>query len=374
MSGAIARRRTGRGYLLGLLLVCAAGEVRSQQGPSRWMEAGAVALRQGNPKQAEEDFRRELEANPASADAHLGMGVAQLRAGEPDASITKAIELNPEIRSAHMFRGIAFFQMNSLDQAIVEFQEELKVRPKDVEALTWLGIVELQAGRPKQAAEPLDRAGTLMPGDENILYYQVRAHTLAAQESFRALFKIDPDSAFVHRAQAEIDAESEQPDKAIAEYQAALKRSPSDPELYEALGDQEQKVSRTEEATKAYQAELAINPHSAIALLNLGKIQVETGNPEDGIVLLQRAVEAHAIAAPTDFYLGLGLLKVGKNEDAAKWLERSLASMPSDFIRQRDYYELARVYQKLGRSDDSQHALDQLKKLKAEIAPNNQSH
>ena len=307
----------------------------------------------------------------------LGVGLAELREGKPDAAekdLAKSSELNSSIFSAHMFRGIALFQMNSLDAAIAEMNDEISLQPKNAEALTWLGIMELQAGRPKLAAVPLDQAGELMPGDQNILYYQVRAHTLAAQESFRALFKIDPDSAYVHRAQAEIYSESEQPDKAIVEYQAAIKKSPSNAELYEALGNEEQKVSHTAEAQSAYQSELALAPGSAIALFNLGKIQVETADAQQGVALLQRAIDAHASPAPTCFYLGLGLSKLGKNEEAVGWLERVLKSNPSDFIEQRDYYELVRVYQRLNRKADSERALGELKKLKAQAAPPGGDH
>jgi len=69
------------------------------------------------------------------------------------------------------------------------------------------------------------------------------------------------------------------------------------------------------------------------------------------------------------FYLGLGLSKLGRNEEAVGWLERVPTSAPSDFILQSDYYELVRVYQKLNRKEDSQKALEKLKELKAQIAP-----
>jgi tetratricopeptide (TPR) repeat protein len=352
------------GTLVALLLLC--GAAKAQQ-PSHWMEEGAAALRQGNPKLAEAEFRRELEAAPSSADAWLGVGMAQLRQGrleEAQASLAKASELNPSLPSAHLFQGIALFQMNSLEAAARELHAELKLQPKSAEALTWLGIVELQAGEPKPAAAALDEAGTVKAADPSLLYYQVRAHTLAAQEAFRALFKMDGDSAYVHRAQAEIYSESQQPDKAIAEYQLALKRSPQDPELYEALGNEEQRVSHTAEAAEAYRSELALVPHSPIALFNLGKIEVETGDAGKGVMLLEQARDAHAAAAPTCFYLGFGLSKLGRDAEAAEWLERSLASSPSDLIRQRDDYELGRVYQRLGRKADSQRVLEELKRLK----------
>jgi superkiller protein 3 len=339
------------------------------------MNEGALALRNGNPGLAEQEFRRALEAQPDSADAYLGIGLAQLREGKLEASqasLAKATALNPSLPSAHMFRGIALFQGNSLEAAADELHEELKLQPKSAEALTWLGIVELQQGEPKSAAAAFDEAGSLKAADAGLLYYQVRAHTLAAQQAFRALFALDGDSAYVHRAQAEIYSESQQPEKAIAEYQFALKKSPSDPELYEALGNEEQRVSHTAEAASAYQSELALVPHNAIALFNLGKIDVETGDAGQGVVLLRQAVEAHASPAPTCFYLGFGLAKLGRDKEAAEWLERALASSPSDLIRQRDDYELVRVYERLGRKADSQRALDelkQLKKLKAAASP-----
>jgi tetratricopeptide (TPR) repeat protein len=97
-------------------------------------------------------------------------------------------------------------------------------------------------------------------------------------------------------------------------------------------------------------------------------IEVKTGKPEAGVALLRRAQAEHAMAAPTDFYLGLGLAELDKNEEAAHWLEDSLANAPSPFIEQSAYYQLARVYQKLERKTDAENALEKLRKLKAEAA------
>lgn len=99
-------------------------------------------------------------------------------------------------------------------------------------------------------------------------------------------------------------------------------------------------------------------------------MQVKTGRASTGVPLLRRAVEAHAVPAPTDLYLGLGLAVLGQNEEAAHWLELALQSSPSSFIEQSAYYQLVRVYQKLNRKREAEHALDQLKQLKAKAAEN----
>jgi len=337
----------------------------------RLMQLGSDAMHQGKAADAENYFRQVTMVAPQLADAYLGLGLAQMRenkASDADASLGKAIELNPKLLGAHMFFGIANYQLAKFDEASKALREEIILQPENTEALTWLGIVELGSGRPDLAVAPLDQAGALSPKDPNILYYRGRAHTLVAEQTYQALYRLNPDSWYVHRALGESLSASGQPEKAIAEYLAAIQKQPDNPDLYESLGDEDQKMSRFDDATKAYQQELKLSPENGIALYNLGKIQVETGDPATGVAMLHRAVDAHASAAPTYFYLGLGLSKLGQNQEAGDWLDKSLTAKPSDFIKQSAYYELARVYQKLNRKEDSQRALEELKRLKAEAA------
>jgi cytochrome c-type biogenesis protein CcmH/NrfG len=255
--------------------------------------------------------------------------------------------------------------MNKMDAAVVSLQQEIKIQPDNVEALTWLGIVELGAGNPDDAVGPLDRAAALSPKDPNVLDYRGRAHALVAQESYRALSALDPDSWRVHRALGEIAAESKQWQSAIDEYQKAIEKQPKDPDLYEALGETYEHLSRLDDATHAFETELKVSPHNAVALYNLGRIQVLSGEPVRGVQLLRQAMDEHAQPAPAAYYLGIGLAQSGHPEEAAAWLEKSLAQSPSEFIKQGAYYQLVRVYQALHRPQDAQRAAEELKKLKA---------
>ena len=365
--------------LLFALPVCLPAQTAPQIDPrlTQLMQSGMQAIHEGKPAEAEIQFRQATIAAPNFPDAFMGLGLAQLRDGKPGEAakaLRRAIELNSDMPGAHMFLGIACYQQKKYDEAIAALQKEISLQPKSGEALTWLGIVELESGNPDGAVGPLDRAAALSPNDPNILDYRGQAHMRVAQESYQALAKLDPDSWHVHRALGESFSESGQPEKAIAEYQAAIKKQPRNADLYESLGNGYQKISRFDDAAKAYQQELDLSPNNPIALYNLGKIKVENGDAEAGVALLKQAVAAHASPAPADFYLGLGFAKLGQNQQAADWLEKVLASNPSDFIRQSTYYELVRVYAKLNRKEDSNRALAELTRLKAQASKSDSSH
>lgn len=348
--------------------LAAGGQAASGGAVTSLLQQGSAAMSQGNLPAAESAFRRASEQAPRAGEAWMGLGLVQLREGAGDAalnSLTKATEVSPSLGGAHMFLGIAQYQMGKPDEAVRSLEQEVALNPSSVEALTWIGIVQLGSGHPEGATGPLDRASALNPKDGQLLYYRARAHSLVAENTYRQLYQQEPDSALVHRALGESLASSGQPEKAITEFEAALKKEPSNLELYEELGEQDQKISRFEAAREAYAKELQLNPNSGVALYNLGKMDVEGGKPEAGVANLRKAEAAHASGAATDYYLGLGLAQLGSNEDAAHWLEQALAGQPSPFVEQGALFQLGRVYGKLGRKQDAQRVLERLQQLKA---------
>lgn len=327
---------------------------------------GRDAAQRGDLPNAEMQFAEAVQSAPDLSDAYLGLGLVQIRRGELDPAtktLLRAVALNPRLPGANLFLGIAQYQLGEIDAATASLRSELDLQPNSVEALTWLGIVELGQEHPELATTPLDRATALNPKDERVLYYTARAHMLVAEADYRRLSELDPDSAFVHRGMAESFTVAGQPEKAIIEYEAAIRRDPKNPDLYEALGNANLKMSRVDAAKVAFEEELKINPGNPIALYNLGKMDVERGKPESGVFFLRKAQSAHASPAPTAYYLGLGLAELGQNQEAAQWLEVSLKNSPSAFVQQGAWYQLARVYPKLNRRADAQHALAELKTL-----------
>ena len=321
---------------------------------------------------AETAFKQATIVAPKLSDTFLALGLVQLRSGALDAaqaSLSRAVQLNPQLQEPHLFLGIAEYQAGHADLASKDLQSELDLNSGNLEALTWFGIVNLESGHPEKATTALDTANALAPANAQVLYYQAKAHAQVAEGALARLYQLDPDSVLVHQASAENLASSGQPEKSIAEYKLALAKQPGNPDLLEGLGEQQQKLSLYGEAGKTYELELTQNPTSGIAMYNLGKMDVEHGHPEQGVTILRKAVDAHAKPAPTDFYLGYGLAQLGKDEEAVRWLQDSVASQPSPFIAQSAYFQLARAYNHLGRKEEARAALDKLRLLKSQASP-----
>ena len=340
----------------------------SDGGLERAMRMGAEAMHENRVADAETYFHEATSLAPRYPSAFLDLGLAQLREGKLDAaeeSIRTACQLDPKLAGANMFLGIVNYQMHRLDEAREALREAIALNDKSAEAEMWLGVVELADGHPERAVAPLDKAAELTPNDLNVLDYRARAHTLVARDTYAAMYKLAPDSWQVHRALGESYAEAGKTAEAIFEYQTALAMQPHNPDLYEALGNAYQKVSKFVEAAQAYKQELQLSPNNMVALYNLGKIAIENQeNPKAGVPLLEQVVKTYQHSAPADFYLGLGLVKLGRDQDAIPYLEKVAQDETTGEMPKRAAYELARAYRRLGREEDSRRALAQFQKLK----------
>jgi len=332
------------------------------------MQAGAQALHQNHPAEAQRSFAQAAKSWPEVPDAHLGLGMADLKLAQFDGAIAelrRATELNPQLKSAHLFLGIALYQQHEFADSVAALEAEYALQPNNGETLTWLGMAELAAGHPELATAPLDAAAKLHPENPEILDYRGRAHSLVALASFQKLYEIAPDSWQIHRTLAELSDTTHQTQQAIAEYRTAISLKADNPDLYEALGLELQKASQLEEATKSYEKALELNPASATAQLELGKLYVQGEHADKGLPLLRSAMTTAAMAPAAHYYLGMGEAQLGHNAQAVAEYEAALAAAPEPLIGQDAWYALSHLYAKLGRAADAQHAIEEFKKLKA---------
>jgi tetratricopeptide (TPR) repeat protein len=321
---------------------------------------GATALREGRNADAEQDFRNAIRLDPKLPEAYLDLGLVLGREGklaEALETIRTSLQLDPSLASANLFQGIFEYQTGQIESAIKSLHQELAINSKNEEALSWLGIIELAAGRPEQAVLSLDAAAILAPNDLNLLEYRGRAHSLVAQASYARMAQLDPNAWQVHKVRAELYSSDNKDRDAITEYEAALSRESSNPDLYEGLGDAHRRLNELEAAQKAYTRELELSPSNPIAMYNLGSTDIDLGDYVAGIPLLKAMLKIYLSSPNAEYYLGRGLAESGQNAEAAGILEKSAQEDPNGEVGKRAYYELARIYRKMHKTEDAQRTL-----------------
>lgn len=333
------------------------------------------AMREGKLDEAAAGFAAAVKRDPTFAEAHFNLGLVDEELGKYDEAISSlhaALRLKPRLHGANLFLGIAEFRVNDLSEAAFAIQTETVAYPKDANAWMWLGVVRLAQDRPEGAAEALDKAAKLKPGDQDILYHRGRAHLLVSKNSYAKMFKIDENSWLVHRVLAQANAEADRHVDAIAEYEAAIKLAPTQPGLHEELGTEYRSVNKIAEAEQAFREELALDPHNVLATYKLGAIEVEKGDGAKGKELIEAAEKQKPDLVHLDYNLGRAEMLLGDDTAAASHFERTVKSDTDPEVIEQAWFQLGTAYRRLHRMDEARNAMNTYQQLKDQEATKSQ--
>ncbi len=328
---------------------------------------GVLALRNNDPAHAVTAFTTVTHLRPQFAEGHLNLGLALEQNGaysEAAVELNKAISLKPGMRGANLFLGIAEYQMNDYPKAEQALLRETHLSPKDPKALMWCGITQLAQGHDEAAAASLDAAAALSPKDPDILYHRGRAHLLVSKASYAQMFAIEPDSYRVHEVLGQADAEADRTSDAIGEYKLAVERAPGKQGLHEELADLYWVSGKMDEADATYVQELAIDPHSMTTLYKLGSLRVIVGHPQQAVSLLEQAMQLEPGFESIYYYLGRAQVDLGQDAAGIANLQRASMAKGDTTLNTLAFYQLARVYRRLHRTDEANAALAQFRTLR----------
>ena len=118
-------------------------------------EIGNLYLRMRKWPEAERAFQRELESDPASAEAHYGLSVAcasQNRFEEAAREASLAVQLRYEFPEAHLQLGLTLLPLNQPLRAAQSLERCLSLRPDTIEAHLSLAAIHEQFTRNKDKA------------------------------------------------------------------------------------------------------------------------------------------------------------------------------------------------------------------------------
>jgi tetratricopeptide (TPR) repeat protein len=338
--------------------------------------AATQAMQEGNLDAAASGFATVVKQAPTFAEAHFNLGLVRQEQGQYEdaiASFRKALALKPHLHGANLFLGITEFRVNNLDAAITAIKTETLAFPKDANAWMWLGVVNLAQDHAAAAAEALDRADKLKPGNPDILYHRGRAHLLVSKDSYDEMFKADPNSWRVHRVLAQANAEAERHVDAITEYEAAIKLAPTQPGLHEELGSEYRNANKIPEAEHAFQRELAIDPNNVLARYKLGALAVEQGDGAKAKQLIEESLRQKPGLIHSDYNLGRAEMLLGNDAVAATHFERATETDSDPEVVEQAWYQLGTAYRRMHRVEEARNAMQMFQKLKDQEAERSQN-
>ena len=311
---------------------------------------------------------------PSEIDYRLARGRAQL-----DAEDYLAVLETLRGSEAHAYLGAAYLRLHLYGAAIKEFEEAVKLRPKEADPWIGLASTHIELGDSSKAVEEANRAAQIEKQSTDAWISLGRAHwqernfaeTEKAALKARELDAQNPaiselllhtyfDQNQADKFQAELDrnpkpspairdlavrffvrqgqfaraydfktrSESSGLNREIFETELALKREPARTELYPQLIRKLVRVGQFSEAIN-----FAGQYHVPVALdLELGKSYWMTGRQDDAIQAYRRASAALVHKLPAEIALA------AITGDAKHWQEAFRAERP-----EQDYFVLARI-------------------------------
>jgi tetratricopeptide (TPR) repeat protein len=332
------------------------------------MAQGNAAMRSGDVQTAVQDFTAFTKRQPGSAEGFFNLGLALQQSGRLEdslAALHKAQALQPSLRGLRLFDGIVSYKLNRLSDAHELLQRATQSEPKNAATWMWLGIVELAQDDPESAASALDKAAQLDPKNLDILYHRGRAHLLVSKESYSAMFKLDPDSWRVHEVIGQSEAEAFRNDNAISELTLAVRSAPHEPGLHEQLGDLYWTIGKFQEAGEAYEAEIKIDPANAVVKYKLGSLQITRNEYASGVSILQQALAEDPGLSDIHYYLGKGDAALDKSGEAISEFRLATSNKNAEELRIMSWYQLAMLYRRMHRAQESADALTTFRQLKS---------
>jgi predicted O-linked N-acetylglucosamine transferase (SPINDLY family) len=129
--------------------------------------AQAAALHQaGRLSQAEQIYRRILQAEPKHFESRFLLGVIHAQHGNHADAVDQfdlAVKLNPNHASVHNSRGVALGKLRRVSEALASFERAIALQPDHAEAHSNRANALRELDRPEEALTSSNRAVALKP-------------------------------------------------------------------------------------------------------------------------------------------------------------------------------------------------------------------
>jgi tetratricopeptide (TPR) repeat protein len=246
----------------------------------------------GNLPQAEELYRRVLQADPQHVNAWHLLGLLAQQFGRPDLAceyIGRALQLQPAYAVAHNSLGTVLHGLGRLEEAAASYREALRLNPQLSEAHYNLGKVLKDQDKLDEAAISYRQALHFKPDNAqahnnlgNILQSQEKLAEAAA--CYQEALRLRPDYVVAHFNLGNVLTAQDKLEEASACQQRAIRLKPDFVQAHNNLGNALRAQGQWDEAQASYREALRFKPDYEDAHYNFGMLWLHLGNYEEGWV------------------------------------------------------------------------------------------
>ena len=318
-------------------------------GLAKIYENQAVANgRQDLATQAIEQYKLALEADPDSQTLEDGIANLYFRLGRIREAVSAAqeqIEKHPDDVEAHTLLGHVYLRSlgdgqnpqsgEMLQAAIKEYETIAKLKPDDVETHLLLGQLYGLAHDSTKAEAQFKAAQKIDPNSEEVVLSMARLYSeqgdLARAAKVIEGVPVDDRSARMDFALAGIYDQLKQPKNAVKAYRAAVEEDPDNVDAKRGLAAALTASGQMDEAAKIYAQILGNDPQDAQALIREADIQRQQGHYDQALATLKKAQALVSDNVELSYNLALVYDALGRYDDSIRTLKQLLtATLPPD--------------------------------------------
>lgn len=218
--------------------------------------------------EAETEFHRGLQIDPAYAESHNNLGVVLHKRKQFEAALAEfrqAIALKPEYAAAHYNLANTLMDLGRKQEAVREYRETNRIKPGDPVVLERLANVELENGDREPAErhfrEVLTANPHAMAARFNLAFLLLsRSQWAEARSLLEEGIGLEPNSAPAHYNLGNLHVQLGEMDAAIREYERSIELDPNLAPAHYNLGNSLALQGDFASAARQFEVVLQIDP------------------------------------------------------------------------------------------------------------------
>ena len=364
-----------------LLLSSAAGAVAQgsqDEALQQYFKAGQQALAARHYDEAEIDFKKLLQLDPAIAEVHATLGLVYFQEKKFDQAVPelrRALQLKPALSRATTLLAMSLSELGQYREALPGLENGFH-KPADplTKRLCGLQLMRAYTGlqRDSDAVAIALEVNRLYPDDPEILYHTGRIYGNFAFLTLHKLEEVAPTSVWRHQAAAEAFESEGSTNASIGEYREVLKLDPHRPNIHYRIG--RTLLARWQlthvpedraEAAREFEQELQLDPGNANAIYELAEIHRQLSEFDQAQQLFESALKYYPDFQEAQVGLAATFMAQQKPELALPHLQKAVALNADDEVA---WYRLSQVDRALGNAEEQKKALVQFQRLRSQIA------